>query len=362
MWGLALAGALGGTSPAAAEPEVRILLQEDRDAVRLEGEDLTLWLGPRPERVVPDRVHVRARGDGVVVRAGGRSLRGRRAVVAGDAPVSVAGGRYLGRVEVVPVDGRLIVVNRIRMETYLLGIVGSEMPPSWPAEALKAQAVAARTYGLQRRLRMRSRDRPYDLRDSVLSQVYRGAERIRPAVVRAVRATRGQVLAWRHEPAEALYHSTCGGRTRSAESAFGNRVAYLQPRPCRWCRQSTKYAWDFTLPAHEMQRLLETAGLARGKVRSVFRDRSAPRVRIRDDRGARGIDPNRFRAAVGYDRLFSSRFSARTRGGRVRVEGSGFGHGVGMCQWGARGMALEGKNYLQILAHYYDGAGIRRAY
>lgn len=350
-------------SVALAEPEVRILLQEDVQHLSLSAAGPHLWVGDsQVSWTERKRLEVEPHGEGVVVRVGSRTYRGERAVIASQDPIAVGSGRYLGSIEVIPQNGRLIAVNRIRIETYLLGIVGSEMSPSWPEEALKAQAVAARTYALERRLRMRSVDKPFDLRDSVLSQVYKGADRIQDSVVQAVRTTRGQVLAWRHEPAEALFHSTCGGATVAASDAFGNDVVYLQPRPCRWCRDSTRFRWKLELPARELAQLLRSAGLARGRVVSLERKDGDDGVRIRDGDGPRQLDPDRFRAAVGYSRLYSSRFSARLERGQVRVDGAGFGHGVGMCQWGARGMALEGKSYLDILAHYYDGAGIRRAY
>jgi len=108
--------------------------------------------------------------------------------------------------------------------------------------------------------------------------------------------------------------------------------------------------------------LLHRAGMARGKVRTLRKRPEQDQVHWVDARGARSVDARRFRDVVGPDRLYSSRFSAVTRNGRVELRGAGFGHGVGMCQWGARGMARQGKSYGQILGHYYQGAGIRRAY
>src|SRR4029077_10764001 len=119
-------------------------------------------------------------------------------------------------------------------------------------EALKAQAVAARTYALQRRMMMRAANKAYDLESSVISQVYKGADRIRPSVIQAVKETRGEVMSFHHGLVEALFHSTCGGKTSSALAAFGRAVPYLIPKPCRWCRDSARHRWHLDVPIKEL--------------------------------------------------------------------------------------------------------------
>ncbi len=296
----------------------------------------------------------------------GLQLKGARSVLveATDA-VGVESGIYFGRIEIRADPkhrGRLIAINRLPLETYLLGIVGSEMSPRWPLEALKAQAVAARTYAMQRRAMMRAAGRPYDLASSVISQVYKGAERIRPSVIEAVKQTRGEVISYRHDLIEALFHSTCGGRTVAAKEAFGGQVAYLVPQTCKWCTDSNRYRWKLALPLAEVSKRLSAAGLTRGTVRSLQRTKGAARVQVRDARGTRGLKPRSVRKALGFSKLYSERFSVQTRSSKVRFEGMGFGHGVGMCQWGAHGQAAAGRTYRDILSHYYPTTRIRRLY
>ncbi len=342
-----------------AEPEVRILLRQKSSTIRVTADSGRIvadgqGIDARPARVALDLRSGRGR-----IRFGRRSAR--RLVVSAQGPVGVDGRKYLGRIEVVAEDGGLTVVNRLPVETYLLGIVGSEMPAEWPLEALKAQAVAARTYALQRRLRRRATSSPWDLRDSVLSQVYRGAESIRPSVIRAVRETRGWVLAFHHEPAEALFHSTCGGHTVTAAEVFGQPVQYLVRRPCDWCRESGRYRWELKLDRREVARLLRQAGLSRDFER-LERKGSEGSLWIEDGRGARRVPPEKLRAALGFGRLYSTRFDVHQRGRRVELLGAGFGHRVGMCQWGARGQAAEGRSHRDILRYYYPGALLKRAY
>jgi stage II sporulation protein D len=345
-------------STARAEPDIRILLQSDAQDVRIEGRALRYAVDHGPVVSTSAGVlRIRVRGQGLSVD--GRA-RGRRVVVEGDGALRVGNGQYLGRVEVVAPQGT--VVNRLPIETYLLGIVGSEMPASWPAAALEAQAVAARTYALDRRLRRRSGGHDWDLHDSVLSQVYKGAASIQPSVVSAVKNTRGVVLAFRHVPAEALFHSTCGGRTRSAQEVFGGEVPYLVRRPCRWCRDSERYRWSLRVPLSDLAGLLARAELGKGRLRRVERRSDADVVTVRGSRGERTLPPRQLRAALGFNRMYSGDFTARTRGHTVEVRGRGFGHQVGLCQWGARGMAEEGRDFRTILAHYYPSVPLKRAY
>jgi len=354
--------ALGLTRPASAEPEVRILLRTAAPAVTVRGSDVQVAADAEaPVSARRPEVRVQVRG-GRLRLAGVAGVEGAERVVLTSAePLVVGGTPYLGRIEVVAEGEGLTVLNRLPVETYLLGIVGSEMPASWPVEALKAQAVAARTYALQRRLRRRAAGHAWDLTDSVLSQVYRGAESISPSVIEAVRATRGVVLTFAHEPAEALFHSTCGGHTLPSEQVFGGALPYLAKRPCRWCRDSTRFRWSVDLNHEEVGALLERAGLARG-FRKLERAGEEADVIVHDRRGRHAVDPERLRAVVGAARLFSTRFEVARRGRGLRLDGAGYGHRVGLCQWGARGMAEEGRSYREILGYYYEGAPLKRAY
>jgi len=356
---------------ARAEEELRIALTSGVASVKVGGKGLSLFDGERGRRLASfagDASLVIASAGGKLEAKGGGAVNlagARRVFVEAEEAVRVDSGVYFGRVEIGPDprrSGRLLVVNRLPLETYLLGIVGSEMSPAWPLEALKAQAVAARTYAMQRRAMMRAAARPYDLASTVISQVYKGAERIRPSVVEAVKQTRGEVMSYRHDLVEALFHSTCGGRTVSAADAFGGEVDYLEPVSCEWCRASGRYRWKISFSLAEISKRLRGAGLAKGAVRDVSRGGGDAKVRLRDGGGRRSIEPRALRKALGFGKLFSERFTVSTQGGRAHFEGRGFGHGVGLCQWGAHGQASSGRSYRQILAHYYPRTRLKRLY
>lgn len=358
---------------AIAEEEVRIAIASGARALEISAENLSVFDADVGDRLAVGRglttlsvraVHGGVRASGAGLTLDKKGIRARRLIFEAAAGIRVKGRLYFGRVTVQreAKAKTLIAINRLHLETYLLGIIGSEMSPKWPIEALKAQAVAARTYAMQRRLMMRAANRPYDLESSVLSQVYTGAERIGPSVEAAVATTRGEVLDYRHRLVEALYHSTCGGRTVPAEAAFGRPVPYLKTRRCRWCKTSTRYRWTVELSLSELGARLSAAKLLSGLPTRVERDKPSPDVLVWVGARRTRVSARAVRKAVGYGTLYSTRFTAITKGSKVRFTGRGFGHGVGMCQWGARGLALDGRNYREILGHYYKGASVKRLY
>jgi stage II sporulation protein D len=343
--------------------------------VAIEAHDLLIFdadVGDQIGRADGKRtLEVRVSGSGVEVDGAGLvgvhgkpPLRAKEVLIEASSGVRVDGKLFLGRIAVHadPSSKRLMAINRLPLETYLLGIVGSEMSPSWPIEALKAQAVAARTYALFRRMLMRAANQPYDLDSSVLSQVYLGADRIRPSVIQAVAETRGEVLSFHHRLVEALFHSTCGGTTVSAMEAFGRAVPYLTPRRCGFCNDSASYRWKMKLSLRELSARLEGAHLVGGKIERFERDAPEEPIDVKAGKKKNKLSAKAVRAAVGYSVLPSERFVAETHGSDVEFEGRGFGHGVGLCQWGAHGLAVRGREYRDILDHYYAGAEVKRIY
>jgi stage II sporulation protein D len=245
------------------------------------------------------------------------------------------------------------------MEDYLLGVVGGEMPPSWEMEALKAQAVAARTYAASRRREAAARGADFDVWDDTRSQVYAGmpggayASRIEEAV----RSTAGEVLVWNGELLTAYFHSTCGGHTESAARVFG--VASCEPLSgvgCTTCGDSTAFEWEAAVEAADLEEALGVGPLKSIRGLDPGPSGRCLRVEVQGETGRREMKGSALRAAVGYGILRSTAFEAEVADGEIRFRGRGFGHGVGLCQWGARGMAKTGATYIEILNHYYPGA------
>ena len=284
-------------------------------------------------------------------------------VASPDGTLSMGGRNYRGYFVVRSgKSGLLDAINHLSLEDYLLGVVPSEMPVDWPLETLKAQAVAARTYALYRR--SESSEEEYDLLSDVNDQVYRGREREDERTSKAVRQTAGMILTYKNSLVRALYHSTSGGRTENGGEVFaGANLPYLKSVWCKYDRESPSYVWQYSVRFSELQSALSRHGIRTGKISGVsLRSRTKTsrikELNIHTKSGRIIINATEFRKAVGTKKIKSTRFKIRRRGEKITFKGIGYGHGVGLCQWGAKGMAEKNHDFRQILAFYYRGAKI----
>jgi len=279
---------------------------------------------------------------------------------------------YEGWIEVlVPADGApWRVVNRLPLERYLLGVVPGEMPAGdYPRHALGAQAVAARTYALFQIL-VRPAEARVHVHADDRSQVYLGGGVPHPRALEAVEETRGQVLLHEGRVFESFYHSTCGGATRSVEDWFGgDPIAPLSSVSCQGCSSSKYFRWTARLQEARLRAALDPIcrrhRIAIGEVLAIEPVDPAPGghcayVRIRHERGAFEVDADRFRRACRVEgiELRSTSFISERQGDEFIFHGRGWGHGVGLCQVGAKGYAEREARYGWILRWYYPGAEV----
>jgi stage II sporulation protein D len=272
-------------------------------------------------------------------------------------PASTAGTT----VRVQLADGSIVSLD---LEEYLYGVVPIETPASWPAAALQAQAIIARTYALQKR----TLSRAFDLVATDADQRYGGPAAARPASTAAVDATRGQTLAYLGGPASVFYSSCCGGHSADAAELWGHAaLPYLRGVGDPYCTASPDYRWQRSVPLDRARAAL--AGRVNGTPLAAQLDdpddSGRPRsVTIRDDAGdAIVVTVSELRQRLGTDTVRSLwlreiDFDRTQAGPLVVIEGSGRGHGVGLCQWGARGMALAGAAAPDILAQYFPGTAV----
>ena len=338
------AGALGPALACAAQPTVRVLLMEPAGAVRVEGSAGSVTIAPAPQGL---RVDARDVGD--VWRIEGDDLR------AGDR------FRVRGALEVRRTAQGLRVVNEVALEDYVVGTLGREIYSHWSPEALKAQAVVTRTYALLQRARHARRS--FHLRAGTAHQVYGGLAAETPATASAVAATRGEYLAYRGEPIEAVFHSASGGRTASAEEVWGRPVPYLVSMEVEGEEDSPDTYWRAAVAAPKLGRALAPLGIRVGPVRElrvVERSRSgrARRVQVDGPDGSATLEARDLRAALGATVIRSTLFEIRPDGEGFVFVGSGHGHGVGMSQWGAQAMAQAGVSYRDILDAFYPGTSL----
>jgi len=259
--------------------------------------------------------------------------------------------------------GLFTIINELGLEDYTRAVVGEEMNPNWPIEALKAQAVATRTYTLYRKLR--GGQDGYDLCSTVNSQVFTGDAWLKDGPARAVAETRGIVLTYRQEIAETLYHGSCGGMTEDASRVWNNGCGYLPGVACGCNSESPNASWVRTVTAGELVSALKAGGYDVTGAKSVTVDQRSPSgraasVRVLHAAGTLLLTGNELRRVLGYSKLPSTMFSVRTVPGGFMFTGSGSGHGVGLCQWGAKVMAEQGWTYDRILEHYYPELTLSR--
>ena len=277
--------------------------------------------------------------------------------------VAIDGKTYRGLLMITAVRGRLQVVNHVPLDEYLCGVLPREMAPSWPLEALKAQAVAARTYALYHMLVRRSDS--YDVLSTTSSQVYGGSEKDYPAVRSAVDATRGLVLAEGGRLALTLFHANSGGRTESLEDIWGGRLSYLSSVDDPFSKKYSGDTWEKTLSAEEIASACAQFGIAADKVKEIVPiERSASgrikKLKVVADSQTFFLSGNSFRLIVGPGKVKGTNFAVQKEKAEFVFKGTGYGHGAGMSQWGAYGMSKKGHDFTAILGHYYPGAQIVR--
>lgn len=265
------------------------------------------------------------------------------------------GNTYRGTFFIHFRNSKVYVINKVELEDYLSGSVGAEMSGLWPLEALKSQVVAARTYALYQI--KHPKHSLYDIDATILDQVYRGVEVEHPNIQRALKETHGQFLSYRGKPIRAYFHARCGGMTESAKGVWqGRGRGYAKNVACPYCLKNPD-SWTLSLSMDEFAQHLSLEKRPSDPVRivSVLRSPSGRvhSLQIQSSEATAQLSGDELRALVGYDKLKSSHFDWAFTNNAVQFKGKGLGHGVGMCQWGAKFFAKKGWNYHRILEHYY---------
>ncbi|HHY34356.1 MAG TPA: SpoIID/LytB domain-containing protein [Firmicutes bacterium] len=253
-------------------------------------------------------------------------------------------------------------VRQMPLETYVEGVVAAEMDPNWPIEALKAQAIVARTFTLEKIQRggvpARGTDASTDPKEF---QAY-DAAKVNDRVREAVRSTRGQVITYGGKPIQAWFHASSGGKTATPEEGLGQKMAalpYVSVVPDM--PASSPQTWVQRFSASEVARAARTAGVPVGdSVSSIRIGRKGPSGRAETlVINGKAVSAPALRLALGGERMRSTLLDdVRLEDGTVYMRGRGYGHGVGMSQWGAWVMALRGKKAQDIVRYYYRGVKI----
>lgn len=289
--------------------------------------------------------------------------------------------KFRGRIKLINIDGLVKIINQISLEDYIKGVMTKEMPVgkgNENYEALKAFAIAARTYAINKVFNSKTY---YDLLPDIRDQVYGGADAEHPLSNRAVDETKGLILTFDDEPATVFYHSTCGGFTESSVNVFTkDHISYLRTIPdgsVVYCSISPNFNWTEIIPESLLiKRLLDSklikdtnCSINKFIIKSRFQSGRVNELEIslkcNDGTKSISIFGNQIRSIIknktGNGLLKSNNFTIEIDKNRnIIITGKGSGHGVGLCQWGAIGQSRLGKNYKEILHHYFPKTEIKK--
>lgn len=345
--GLLLLLSLGGGNE---RPAVRVLLESSVHSLPLEC--------PGPVRVRGRRYAKLPRGNvtfrGGTFRLGALDLGPSPAVLtAVSEPFTIRKRRYAGTLRLIAKGSSFSVINEVDLETYVLGVVGAEIGGGSPIEAIKVQAVVSRSYAWTHR----NPSGVFDLYDDTRSQVYVGVPAPDPRVERAVRETAGLVVTYQGRPVTTFFSSSCGGHTMGvAEWTGATEIPPLAGVECGYCAGMPNESWSARFTWKQLASKLGLPGpVTNARVVERTRSRRAAKVQV----GSRTLSARVFVRKLG---LRNTNFRIHEEPGGIRIEGHGWGHGVGLCQYGAINLAKRGKTFRQILAHYFPQARLSPAY
>ena len=347
----------------ANSPKVRIRVLSNKSVVRIESANLKVdghWTAPNSNisyhRIGQTALWIR---DGSILAETGV-----------EEPLRVSGSKMLINETHVPrnitletrSDGKIDVFAELPLESYVEGVLAGEMPASWPMESLKAQAVAARSYLLA--LRRISKHRDFDVDSSQFDQVFRAVESLprqaRDQVKRAVEESQGLILRSDEEyPVQAYFHSDCGGVSERASAIWGKGARAGNSKKHVACPFNPGHSWTLSISKSKLAKMFGLKALAKIFVSKMTDSGRATELNAVSVTGfVREVTSGRLRKVLGYNDLRSTLFEIVESGNNIEFRGRGFGHGVGLCQWGSKVMAENSKNFIEILKFYYPKARI----
>ena len=270
---------------------------------------------------------------------------------------------FRGDVQIIKTSpSKLSVINYIDLEDYVKGVLYNEASHYWPMEALKAQAIVSRTYARYQMKQNYAND--FDVTNSVYSQIYGGCTSERLRTNNAVEETKGLVLEYKGKIIPAYFHATCGGHTENASELWNINLLPLKGVVCKYCKDSPHFNWHAVLFTGDIRQDLVDAGKKSGVIKKIIilgRDDSGriTNLKIVNTKGELIILANDFRNIIGPNVIKSTNFNVSVIGTDAVFEGVGWGHGVGLCQWGAYFMAKDGASAEKILKYYYPSVDVK---
>lgn len=264
---------------------------------------------------------------------------------------------YLGVIKIYPGTVKFDIINYVPIETYLISVLPSEVPVSFNYEALKAQAIVARTYSYYF-INKYNNSRNFDVDNTTSYQVYNGFKLFLKnkdvkKIINAVRETEGRIIVYKDQPIIAYFHANSGGRLRSGQDYFGNASAfeYLVAKDDPYSLGYSGDKWSYELALSDVMKILSQDKLGEIVYNS---DGFVEKIGIKNG----FISARELRRKIGYAKIKCERFKIKIDKDKLVFAGIGYGHGVGMSQWGAHGMAEKGFKDTEIINFYYPNTRI----
>ena len=299
------------------------------------------------------------------VRVNGRLMRHDNVILrAHRGPITFADKSYNGDMRVITRSGTAYLVNVLGLEDYVSSVLRAESWPGWPLEVNKVFSIASRSYALAMRQRAEKNKRPYHLKNTNKHQTYAGVHDCE-VIKKAVAMTRGLYLSYEDKPILAMFDSCCGGVVPAKIADFDfKRAPYLaREKACTYCKRCKIYSWQASWPLDSFERLFRPriAGIGSLKDVSVAQKDAAglsTKVTLKGRNGQHNFSGQKIYSTIKEVKSFC--FDVKTKAGKVTLSGRGFGHHIGLCQWGAREMVRDGWPYKRILQFYYPGTQLKR--
>ncbi len=267
---------------------------------------------------------------------------------------SINGNEYFDDAIILKHNNKAIVINSLDIENYVTGVLPHEMSPSWPIEALKAQAIAARTYAIYHYCKNQDEGRVFDVDNTTKYQVYKGKSMVNDNIIEAVAATKDEVVTYSQKVIGTFFHAICGGYTDSTKNVFGTDIPYLRGGACYYCKDQIE-VWTNQVHLDKVKQIFGFDVAKSENVRITLTKANKKVTKVRMTGGGKDleVEAREFRSKIGSTTIPSLGFSIKADGQTLNIIGTGRGHGVGMCQWGAYGMANRGMKYPNIIKQYY---------
>ncbi|MCX8093960.1 MAG: SpoIID/LytB domain-containing protein [Candidatus Goldbacteria bacterium] len=306
-------------------------------------------------------INISIKNNNIVVN--GTSLADREIELVSDDFIEFNSRKYRGNIGIVLLNNEILIINKVKLDHYLYGVLPSEVIPNWHKECLKAQSVAARTFAIYNKLN--SKSPYYDLDANVLSQVYKGVNVETKKTNEAIDETTDEIITYNGEVIQAYFHSNSGGKTASSEEIWGGKLEYLKSKDDEYCKKEKNYRWNITFSSEKISELLKKNKIIIGEIYDIkiMERGESGRIKFLKIYGSSGtitIKGKDFRNFIGENDIKSTNFTITKNNNNFIFDGYGWGHGVGLSQESAKSMAENGWDYKKILKYFYSGVDITK--